>query len=110
MSRHKLKTDQDVFKESWEEVKNFEIRIDDRFYKVGDYLLLLETVYTGEEMKNGKPLEYTGRFVEVDVQYKLSSSYGIKEGWCILSTSFISAEELIPEDREFIDFIENYQG
>ena len=84
MNRHILKTDTDVFDLSWNEEKLYEIRLDDRNFKVGDELLLVETFYTGEEMKAGKPLEYTGKLICVTVTHKLKGVYGLKDNWCIL--------------------------
>lgn len=58
----------------------------------------METVYTGAEMKPkhngaypgamlpGKPLEYTGDTVDLEVVYVLNGPvYGLAEGWCIMS-------------------------
>lgn len=89
MTTHELKTDPDVFADTLDKVKNFELRKDDRFFEVGDTLILRETRYSAEEMANsGMPLEYTGRTVEAQIQYKLSGGYGLKEGWCILGLTF----------------------
>ena len=83
--RHKLKTDPIVFDDVMTGLKTFEIRKDDRGFKVGDELALEKTKYTGEEMKAGKPLEYTGDFWTVGVTYILRGPiYGLKEGWCIM--------------------------
>ena len=79
-----LKTDPDVFDQSWEGVKDYEIRRDDRRFEVGDILILRETVYTGEEMRNGKPLLYTGRQLTRIVN-GIVTGYGLQEGWCILN-------------------------
>ena len=84
MQRHILKTDPDVFKLSADEDKLYEIRFDDRDFKVGDELLLVETVYSGEQMRKGAPLEYTGMLVCMSVTHKLKNVYGLKDGWCIL--------------------------
>ena len=89
MTRHFLKTDSKVFKDSWEELKQFEIRLDDRNFQVNDQILLLETRHTGEQMKEGKPLEYTGSYILVDISYKLKG-YGLKDSWCILGTCLIT--------------------
>lgn len=83
---HELKTDPEVFEETNAGRKVFEIRYDDRNYQVGDELILKETRYPGEEMKQGKPLEYTGRVCAVRVSYILRGPcYGLKEGWVIMS-------------------------
>ena len=89
MALHILKTDPCVFLVSWEGVKNFEIRYGDRNFKVGDTLLLKETEFSGEEMKNGKPLVYTGRTINSEVNYILNVGYGLAIGWVILDVTHI---------------------
>lgn len=54
--------------------KRFELRKNDREYKVGDKLIMME-------FANGK---HTGREVEADVIYMLEDYSGIEEGYCIL--------------------------
>lgn len=83
-----LKTDHKVFEATFRGKKRFEIRYDDRGYKVDDVLLLRETQYTGEEMKAGQPLIYTGREMPARVRYILRGPiYGLKEGWVIMDLS-----------------------
>lgn len=80
---HELKSDPVAM---FSEKKTFEIRFDDRNYQVGDKLVLRETVHTGAEMKDGAPLEYTGRTAEMDVRYIMRGPvYGLAEGWVIMS-------------------------
>ena len=85
--RYELKTDPEVFDQSFRGLKNFEIRFNDRDFKVGDMLILKETKSSGEQMKNDKhPLEYTGRNLIRWVKYVLhGDNYGLKKGWVILS-------------------------
>lgn len=86
MQTHDLKTDSEVFQAVINGLKTFEIRFDDRGFKVGDRLNLLETVSTGEEMKNGAPLEYTSGQWFAEVRYILRGPiYGLAEGWVIMS-------------------------
>ena len=67
-------------------IKTYELRKNDRCFSVGDFLLLKETEYTGEEMANGNPLEYTGRQHEVQVIHILSGPiYGLEARWVIMS-------------------------
>jgi len=73
--RYDLKTWPEFFKPILEGVKNFELRKDDRGYKVGDILNLKE--WTKSE-------EYTGRIIIAEVTYILSG-LGLKPGWVILS-------------------------
>lgn len=54
--------------------KRFELRKNDRGYKVGDSLKMLE-------FKNGK---HTGRTIDADVIYLLEEYAGLEEGYCIL--------------------------
>ena len=98
MKRHTLKTDPVVFQASWDEIKTFEIRIDDRDFQIGDELFLVETVASGEEMKKGALLKYTGRFIVQTIIYKLKGMYGLNKGWCILSTDYMMCGDDYRED------------
>ena len=81
---HELKTDPKVYDDVMSGRKTFEIRFNDRDFKVGDYLLLRKTYYTGEEMKQGKPLKYLDDAM-VRVTYLLKGPiYGLKAGWVIM--------------------------
>ena len=83
---HELKTDPIVFNDVWRGVKTFEIRYDDRDFRVGDDLRLRETRYSGAEMQAGKPLAYTGRELVLPVKYIMRGpQYGLNEGWVIMS-------------------------
>ncbi len=82
---HDLKTDPDCFAASWDGRKPFEVRKNDRGFNEGDVLHLMETRWTGAAMADGKPLEYTGRFINATVQYVLRGPrFGIAEGWCVM--------------------------
>jgi hypothetical protein len=88
MKIHELKTDTEVFQESLGGNKPWEVRRDDRGYKVGDRLRLRETLYSADDMKDGKPLKYTGRELVVEITYILhghNAGYGIEDGWCVMS-------------------------
>lgn len=84
---HKLKIDSDMFRAVLSGRKTFEIRYNlDRDFQVYDELLLQETKYTAEEMKNGMPLEYTGNQWQVQITYILKGPiYGLQDGWVIMS-------------------------
>ena len=69
--KHKLKTDSMVFTHVYNGLKDFELRKNDRDFKVSDTLILQETKYTGVEMRNGSSLYYTGREIECEVNYIL---------------------------------------
>lgn len=83
---HNLKTDPGVFEQTAIGNKPWEIRLNDRNFKVGDYVLLLETKYSGEAMRNGKPLVYTGREYKFQIRYIMHGpAYGLKMDWVIMS-------------------------
>ena len=83
---HILKTDPCVFRAFETGIKRFEIRYDDRNFQIGDNLHLKETRYSGEEMKEGNPLEYTGYEDWMKVRYILRGPcYGLQAGWVIMS-------------------------
>lgn len=67
----------EYFQEVWNGNKNFEIRKDEDDIQIGDRLLLREW--------NG--VEYTGSGVCKTVKYVLRNcpSYGLMEGFCIIS-------------------------
>lgn len=87
--QHILKTDSDVFQAMLEGRKTFEIRFNDRDFHEGDTLLLKETKNSGEAMKHGLPLEYTGRELTRRVMYILHGPvYGLADGWVIMSVLY----------------------
>jgi hypothetical protein len=87
MNTHNLKTDNAVFVLSYAGSKQYEIRLNDRNFNIGDILILEETKYSGKEMRAyGKPLVYTGRQLMRKVDHVLDG-YGLMPGWVILSVS-----------------------
>lgn len=96
---HELKTDSEMYQAIIENRKTFELRKNDRDFKVDDILYLRETVYTSKEMKeNNKPLLYTNRGLKVRILYILYGPiYGLNEGWCIMSFGRIRFEKRIKE-------------
>ena len=83
MSEFTLKTDPAVFQDVLDGKKTFEIRFNDRGYQVGDLIVLKETKFTGQQMREGSPLIYTGREMQKQISYILSG-YGLQDGWVIL--------------------------
>jgi hypothetical protein len=85
---HELKTDPEPFQAVRRREKTFEIRLNDRDFRVGDTLLLKETRYTGEAMRKGMPLHYTGECEERTVLHILCGPiYGLEAGWIIMSVA-----------------------
>ena len=78
MQIHELKISPKYFDDVKSGNKRFEIRKDDRDYKVGDLITLKEYEngqYTGREIKN-IPIRYILRNVTFE--------YGLMDGYCIL--------------------------
>lgn len=63
--------------------KRFELRKNDRGYKVGDKLLM-------QEYKDGV---YTGRSILADITYMLEEYTGLTEGYAILGTELVKVSE-----------------
>lgn len=85
---HELKTDTPVFIAVLANEKRVEMRRDDREppYAVDDVLLLRQTAYTGQEMKAGAPLMYTGhQFRRVVTHCLRGEEYGVLDGFVALS-------------------------
>lgn len=67
--------------------KKFELRKNDRGYKVGDGLKMLE-------FADGK---YTGRTIDADIIYMLDDYTGLEEGYCILGIDVITHSGQVSE-------------
>lgn len=75
MKTHRLKTIDPYFDEVRQGVKNFEVRLNDRDFKVGDEVHLLEY--------DPKTSEYSGREVRVEITYILKNYEAIKPGYVV---------------------------
>lgn len=76
MKTHELKILPEYFKAQAEGKKNFEIRKNDRGYKIGDWIYLREY-----DPKNEK---YTGKLILVKITY--ITDYKQREGYVVLGT------------------------
>ena len=71
---HQIRLAKTYFDDVANGIKTFELRKNDRGYKQGDSLKMLE-------FKDGK---HTGRTIDVDIIYMLEDYTGLTEGYCIL--------------------------
>ena len=72
--RHEIKIVASYYEDVVSGKKGFELRKNDRGYKQGDSLKMLE-------FKDGK---HTGRTIDADIIYMLEDYTGLTEGYCIL--------------------------
>ncbi len=78
MEKHNLKTWIEYFTQVWDGKKNFEVRKNDRNFKVGDTLILREW----DNVENN----YTGRYMYRKIKYILNGGqFGIEEGYVVIS-------------------------
>jgi len=83
---HELKTHPAPFSAVWVGLKNFEVRRNDRNYKVGDTLLLKE-YFTGEPGPGNPAGEgrYSGDEITAEIKYILEGGqYGIEKGFVVM--------------------------
>lgn len=73
---HELKCTAPYFWDVVNRNKTFELRKNDRNFKVGDFLRLRE--WDKEDQ------EYTGKSIDLRVRYILEDYPGLEEGYCIL--------------------------
>jgi len=83
---HELKTLPKYFAMIIAGEKSFEVRKNDRDFKIADQLLLKE--YTTAPHHSGD--RYTGRILHRRIDYVLhGGQFGIEEGYCVMSLSSI---------------------
>ena len=84
---HELKTWQQYFKAVANGTKTFELRKNDRNFKVGDTLILeeWEPGLINTDGVTAKKQGYTGRKIEKKITYLLESGeFGLRKGYAIL--------------------------
>ena len=82
---HRLKILPEYFEAQKNRVKTFEIRKNDRNFKVGDKLMLYEI--------NSKTKQKTGRVLEVQVTY--ITDYAQKEDYVVMATRLKSFKDSV---------------
>ena len=104
---HTLKTDPAVFDRSAAGRKPWEIRLNDRDFQVGDTVTLQETVFSGEQMRKGASLGFTGKEINGQITYVLRGpKYGLADGWCVFSVEtdhIADADKMVAMLSEIVD-------
>ena len=85
MVEHKLKTINPFFQNVWNGEKTFEIRFNDRDFKSGDILALMEY--------DLRTKTYLNRIINCRVTYLLSDHRYVKEGFVVMGIKIISKVE-----------------
>jgi hypothetical protein len=85
MQTHDLKCWKEPYAAVESGSKNFEYRLNDRNYNVGDLLHLNEWDHISKE--------YTGRSLWREVTYILKSGFGLPENYCIMSLGYVRYKE-----------------
>lgn len=93
MNIHQLKTWPVHFEAIWSGVKAFELRYDDRHFRIGDVLQLIEWIPSAKYSvdKSGR---YTGRSVVAEVTYILNAHEEqpefVPDNWVIMSLKILT--------------------
>jgi hypothetical protein len=82
---HELKTINPFFEDVWSGLKDFEVRKNDRDFKVGDILKLVEY---------GESKNYVPRFIFKEIKYILKGGqYGISDEYVVLGVKDIDIKQ-----------------
>ncbi len=87
---HKIRIGTSFFSDAYSNIKSFELRKNDRGYKAGDILEMME-------FEDGR---YTGRMVRKLVTYMLEDYTGLEDGYCIMATA------LVNKDGEALQYVD----
>ena len=112
--QHELKILPQYFKSVKEGAKTFEIRTNDRGFKVGDTLLLKEWYKGDTDYKDDiyTPCHYTNNEITKEITYIYEGEeYGLKKGWCVLGLKDTNEQQfqlgdiayMIDEDYRFFE-------
>lgn len=101
--QHDLKTDPEPFEAVLSGRKTHEIRLNDRGFKVGDRLVLRETLYSAAKLREiGGVPQYTGRAINKTVSH-IQEGYGLAPGWVILSFEPEAEPLQLPEQSQILE-------
>ncbi len=86
---HKVKCWSEFFQMKWDGKKDWELRKNDRNYKVGDFLIQEEGDVQHDDFVR------TGRVLTEQITYILKDQpqFGLEKGYCIMSTKEIEREK-----------------
>ena len=90
MKIHTLKTVNSYFTLARDEIKGFELRKNDRDFKVGDWIISRE--YSPELDK------YSDRVLIGKIIYGLQDFIGLEKGYCILQIQYIQSIVDMPQE------------
>jgi len=87
---HYLKIDREHFDRIMKDRVSYQLRFNDRDYRVGDMAVLSETVFSAREMSEGAALKYTGRKLGIVIDSILGAGVkGLVRGYVIFGFSIL---------------------
>lgn len=81
---HVLKCQSKYFQKSWINAKNFEIRKNDRDFKVGDHIILREFLVSEDK--------FSGRELTVLITY-IFDDFGLQDDFIVLATQILAHKQ-----------------
>jgi hypothetical protein len=108
MAIHELKSWSEMFEAVISRAKPFEVRLNDRGFKVGDYLHLREWAPPDEiGREDHEPGEYTGREAIVVITYMLDTDNDwwarmLHDGYCLMTIEIIDVPDREEEYGAFL--------
>jgi len=97
MKLHELKTDSDYFNDTFLRLKQFEIRMNDRDFKIGDLLLLRKL---NSKMECYQP----DQAILVKVKYIFQDCNYLGDGYCVLGFDYL----LSGSYQTVLKYVENH--
>ncbi len=87
---HELRIDPEHYNDTESGLKRSTVRLGDRLFNEGDYIVLRKTKYTGKQMAGVGvyPLVYTGQALMCKITH-IYSGIGMAEGYVVLSFTII---------------------
>lgn len=91
MREHKLKCNRIQFMQTWLGFKTFEIRKNDRDYRQGDIVSLLEWDPGDPDPES---IDYTGRGMDFVIGHIVAGEYGLAKDVCVFQIHSVTREEI----------------
>jgi len=91
VKHHRLKCNSKDFQEVWLGFKTFEVRVNDRDYKKGDLVSLLEWSPGDSPLDS---VNYSGRTMDFVIGYIIQGQFGLPENMCVFQIHAVTPGEI----------------